>query len=84
MSFGGYLEVIWESFGGHLGPFGDHLANQNGTKMEPKWDAKASKRVPGTGPAPGTQKVPQVCNCRQKQAGGQTTRHQATPDFGTP
>ena len=61
-SFGGHLE----SFGGHLRPFGDHL----GTKMGPKWKARESKGGPGTGPAPGSPKVPKVCNSRLKQPVG--------------
>ena len=34
--------------------------------------------VPGTGPAPGTPKVPKVCNGRHKQARGQSSRQRAT------
>ena len=38
----------------------------------------------GTGLAPGTQKVPKVCNGLQKQARGQARQHEAVADFGTP
>ena len=38
---------------------------------------------PGHRRAPGTPKVPRVYNCRHKQAGGQTGRDEALPDFGT-
>ena len=67
---------------------GNLNGNLNGTKMGPKWDPNGdqtgAQRWSGTGPAPGTQKVPKVCNCRQKQACTQTSRHGALPDFGAP
>ena len=67
---GGSLEAPWRVLGGSLdGSLGDQTGTQGWT---------------GTGPAPGTQKVPKVCNCRQKQVGGQTTRQRAAADFGTP
>ena len=67
---GGSLEAPWRVLGGSLeGSLGDQTGTQG-------W--------PGTGPAPGTQKVPKVCNRRQKQVGGQTTRQRAAADFGTP
>ena len=67
---GGSLEAPWRVLGGSLeGSLGDQTGTQGWT---------------GTGPAPGTQKVPKVYNCRQKQAGGQTTQHRAAADFGTP
>ena len=55
-----------------------------GIKMGPKLDETGAQRWSGTGLAPGTQKVPKVCNCHQKQACTQTSRHAAVPDFGTP
>ena len=58
------------------GPWGSLGGSLGGSLAEP--------RGSGTGPAPGAQKVPKVCNCRQKQAGGQTGRHETLPDFGTP
>ena len=79
-SSGDYLRVIWDHLGIIWGLFGDHL----GTKMGPKWEARGSKGGSGTSLAPGTQKVPKVCNRRHKQAQGQTTRQRALPDFGTP
>ena len=67
---GGSLEAPWRVLGGSLeGSLGDQTGTQGWT---------------GTGPAPGTQKVPKVHNCRQKQAQGQTTRQRAAADFGTP
>ena len=51
----------YRSFGGSLGlPWG-----LLGAPWEDPWGTPG---VPGTGPAPGTQKVPKVYNCRQKQA----------------
>ena len=50
---GGSLEAPWRVLGGSLdGSLGDQTGTQGWT---------------GTGPAPGTQKVPKVYNCRQKQ-----------------
>ena len=67
---GGSLGAPWRVLGGSLeGSLGDQTGTQG-------WS--------GTGPAPGTQKVPKVCNCRHKQARGQTNRHAAVPDFGYP
>ena len=45
---------------------------------------QGSRHRSGTGPAPGTPKSAQVCNCRQKQLWGKPCRHAAVPDFGTP
>ena len=68
------LEGPWRLLGGSLGapwmgPFGDQTGTQGWT---------------GTGPAPGTQKVPKVYNCRQKQAQGQTTRQHRGGGFWDP
>ena len=69
----GSLGVPWGSLGGLWGSLEGSLRDQPGTQLRS-----------GTGPAPGTPKVPKVCNCRHKQAQGQTGRDEATPDFGTP
>ena len=69
----GSLEGPCGSLGGPWGSLEGSLGDQTGTQ---DWS--------GTGLAPGTQKVPKVYNCRQKQAEGQTTRYQAVPDFGAP
>ena len=70
---------------------GSRLGPNEGPLEAPWGSLGASLELPGRthgGPqgsrAPGTPKVPKVCNCRQKQAGGQTGRHRALPDFGTP
>ena len=51
---GGSLEGPWSVLGGYLE---GSVGNQTGTQ---DWS--------GTGPAPGTQKVPKVCDGRQNQA----------------
>ena len=51
-----------------------------GAPWEDPWGTRG---VPGTGPAPGTQKVLKVCNSRQKQAWTQISQHDTVPDFGT-
>ena len=67
---GGSLEAPWRVLGGSLdGSLGDQTGTQGWT---------------GTGPAPGTQKVPKVSNHRQKRDQGQTTWQGAATDFGTP
>ena len=67
------LEGPWGSLGGPWGSLERSLGDQTGTQ---DWSS--------TSLAPGTQKMPKVYNCRQKQAQGQTTRRRATPGFGTP
>ena len=62
----GSLEGPWGSLGGPWGSLEGSLGDQTGTQ---DWS--------GTGPAPGTQKVPKVYNCHQKQARGQTLRQRA-------
>ncbi len=69
----GSLQAPWGYLGGHWGSLEGPLGHQTGTQ---DWS--------GTGLAPGIQRRPKVYNCRQKQAGGQTTRHRALPDFGAP
>ena len=46
----------WGSLGGPWGSLEGSVGDQTGAQL---WS--------GTGPAPGTQKVPKVCNCSQKQ-----------------
>ena len=80
-SFGGPWKVLgdpWVVLGRSLeGPLG-------GSPEESIGDQAGTQGWTGTGPAPGTQKVPKAYNCCQKQAQGQTSRHRAGTDFGTP
>ena len=55
-----------------------------GASLELHADPWGTPGRSGTSPAPGIPKVPKVCNCRQKQAQGQTGRHAAVPDFRSP
>ena len=78
------LGLNWDQTGTKLGPNWDQSGIKLGTKMRPKLYQTGTQVWSGTGPAPGSQKVPKVSNSRQKQARGQPSWHQATPDFGTP
>ena len=77
---GGSLGVDGRSLGDPWGVPGSSLGGPWGLSGGSLWEPGG----PGTGPAPGTPKVPKVCNCRQKQARGQTGQDEALPDFGTP
>ena len=57
-------EPNWGQTGTKLAPNLD----QTSTKLGPKLDQIGTQLRSGTGPAPGSQKVPKVCNCRHKQA----------------
>ena len=74
----------WDQTSAKLGSFGGPLEVPWGLLGAPWEDPWGTPGVPGTDPAPGTQKVPKVCNRRQKHAQGLWCRHGATPDFGTP
>ena len=69
----GSLEDPWRSLGDPWGSREGSLGNQIGTQ---DWF--------GTSPAPETQKVPKVYNCRHKQAQGFARRQRSALDFGTP
>ena len=80
-------EPIWDQTETKLAPNEGPLEapwGSLGASLELLWGSLGTPGWSGTGPALGTPKVPKVCNCRQKQAQGQTGRHAATPDFGTP
>ena len=67
------MTVLWKALGVPWGLLG--------APWEDPWGTPG---VRGTGGAPGTQKVPKVCNCRQKQAWTPIRRQRTVPDFGTP
>ena len=62
-----------------------------GPKWVPNWSLGAPWEDPwgtpgvwGTDPAPGSQKVPQVCNCRQNRLGENRPGTLRTQILGTP